>query len=145
MSKVRKAPSEIASKQIRRLQDSTTDIEAGINRVTVSPCDLAADNLDKAGDNYMKAIRSGKMERGLRAVTAAEWKKAALAKVDRIGQGIEESRAKLEQFHKQRNAAQDAIDAKLDAMPTRTIDDNIRRMVTQVKAMSELTFDKSQK
>lgn len=143
MGKVRRSPTSIAAKQIRRVQDSTKDIEDGINAVTINPCDLAADNLDAALDGYTKAVRSGKMERNLRAVTLPKWKAVTLAKVPRIAEGIAEAEPVLVQFHKQRNAWQDEIDAELEGMPTRTLGDNERRMLTQMRKMSEKSFDKS--
>ena len=143
MAKVRNNPQEIASKQIRRVQDSIPDIEAGINRVTVSPTELAAQNLEKAETNYVKSIRSGKMARNLRAVTLAEWKARTLAKIGRISSGIEESRTTLEKFHKQRNEWQNEIDSGLASIPTKSLEDSRRRMIFQMDAMAKKSFDKA--
>ena len=141
MSKVRKPPSEIAGKQIRRVQDAIPDIEAGIKRVKVNPCELAADQVDKAVANY--AASKGKMERNLRAVTLVKWQGKTLAKVGRISSGIEESRSTLEAFHKQRNDWQDEIDGGLSNMPKRTLEDSKRRMIYQMVEMNKKSFDKS--
>ena len=143
MAKTRKSPRDIASKQIRRVQDSIPDIEAGINAVAVSPTHLAAEQLDKAKANYIRAIDSGKTKRGLLAVDLATWKQKTLAKSGRISSGIEESRSKLEKFHTQRNVWQDEIDAGLKTMPQKSIEDSRRRMIFQMDAMAKKSFDKS--
>jgi hypothetical protein len=47
---------------------------AGINGVTESPTAKAAQNLDKAGANYMEAISSGRTAAALNAVSLGSWK-----------------------------------------------------------------------
>lgn len=138
-----KDPSAIAGKQIRRLTDAVPEIESGVKTVETSPTAQAAERLDVAKTNYVKAIDSGKMARNLRAVSLEEWREKTLAKVGRIGEGIAAAEAKLVQFHTQRNAAQVGIDRKLADIPQRTLADSIRRMTTQVTEMSKFSFDRS--
>ena len=141
MAKRRKDPSKIADKQISRLSSAVPEIEDGIQAVTESPTAKAADNLDKAKARYVAAIDSGKTAKRLRAVSLQDWQEKTLAKVTRVAEGVEASRGKIERFHAQRNAAQDRIDATLKTMPTRTLDDSIRRMTTQVREMANFEFD----
>jgi len=143
MAKLQRAPEAIAEKQIRRLQESTPDIESGINAVVDNPCEKAAEHLDDALAGYRKAIDSGKMKRNLLAVSLGDWKRKALAKVGRIGEGAEGARPVIVQFHKQRNAVQATIDATLEGLPRRTLADSERRMLTQMRAMAAFGFDKS--
>jgi hypothetical protein len=143
MAKAMKDPRRVAQKQIDRLSAAVPDIEAGVNAVQDSPTSKAADNLEKAADNYVKAIRSGKMGRNLRAVSLEEWKRKTTAKVNRIPEGARESMETIVAFHDQRNAKQSEINRELEGIPKRTLDDSIRRMTAQVKGMSEFSFDKS--
>tara|TARA_Y100000310_G_scaffold345357_1_gene464102 strand:+ start:150 stop:584 length:435 start_codon:yes stop_codon:yes gene_type:complete len=138
-----KDPTMIARKAIRNLSNAVPDIEAGINAVTESPTAKAADNLDKAGRNYMAAISSGKTARNLRAVSTEDWKRKTLAKVGRIPEGIAQAEDKLIAFHTQRNLHQKGIDAKLKGMAKNTLQDSANRMVTQMNEMAKFSFDKT--
>ena len=138
-----RTPSDIASKQVRRLSDAVEDIKAGVNAVTVSPTALAAANLDKARANYQKSIDSGKMERNLKAVSLESWKAKTAAKVNRIPEGIAAAVPTLIQFHTQRAAVQSGIDSQLSGMPSRTLTDGINRAVAQINGMAKFSFDKS--
>lgn len=140
-----KDPSAIAAKQIRNLTAAIPEVEAGVLRVTESPMAKAAERLDVAGTNYMKAIASGKMARNLRAVTTEEWQRKTVAKVGHIAEGIAAAEDRLVQFHTQRNAAQVGIDRELAGIPRRTLADSIRRMTVQVTSMSKFSFDKSKR
>lgn len=143
MAKAQKDPSKITEKQIRNVRNATDDIVAGVNGVTVSPTQLAADQLDKAKSNYIKAIDSGKTRRNLLAVGLEDWRERMLAKVGNIGTGVEASAKVIEEFHRQRNEAQKSIDNELAKIPTKSLADSERRMVTQMRGMAKMIFDKS--
>lgn len=143
MAKAMKDPAKIREKQIRNVRNATEDIIAGVNSVTVSPTHLAADQLDKAKANYIKAIDSGKMRRNLLAVGVEDWRERMLAKVGNIATGIEASGDVIEEFHRQRNEAQKAINNELAKIPTKTLADSQRRMITQMNGMAKMMFDKS--
>ena len=136
-------PADIAKKQIQNLSNATTYIESGVRSVTESPTGKAADNVQKALDGYKRAVESGKMAANLRAVSLEEWKAKTLAKVSRVAEGAEASINVIVAFHTQRAEWQKEIDAKLAAMPTRTLAENIRRMTEQVTAMAGKTFDRT--
>ena len=124
MAKMRD-PNAIANKQVERLAGSTSEIEAGISAVEESPTRKAAANLEKAGERYMEAIRSGRMKRNLEAVTVEEWRNKTLAKVGRIAEGARSSLPTIVAFHTQRNAHQETINRQLNDIPKRTLDDSI--------------------
>jgi len=131
---------DIVAKQISRTANAVDEVRKGVEAVTESPTEKAAQNLDKAGANYMKAIQSGKTARNLRAVSVGEWKSKTLAKVDRIPSGIAAAEGKLTQFHTQRAKHQETIDSKLGNMPKRTLSDSISRMTAQVTEMAKFQF-----
>jgi hypothetical protein len=139
----RRSAQDITEKQVRRLSESIPDVQAGINAVDVSPTAQAAEHLDKAQQNYVAAITSGRMAKNLRAVTLADWKESTLAKVDRIAPGAEASRGKIERFHAQRQDHQKRIDSELVKMPTRTKENMYARALHQMRRMSEFAFDKT--
>ena len=143
MAKAMKDPSKTTEKQIRNVRNATEDIVAGVNAVTVAPTKLAADQLDKAKANYIKAIDSGKTRRNLLAVGVEDWRERMLAKVGNIATGIEASKSVIEEFHRQRNEVQKAINNELDKMPTKSLADSQRRMIAQMNGMAKMVFDKS--
>tara|TARA_Y100000310_G_scaffold330007_1_gene400889 strand:+ start:136 stop:618 length:483 start_codon:yes stop_codon:yes gene_type:complete len=126
---------ETTEKQTRRLVESIPDIERGIARTTVSPTEKAAENLDKAKANFVRAIDSGKTKERLLAVSKEDWQRKTLAKVDRISTGISEAADRVEDFHVQRIAHQEGISRELDSMPTRTDSDMEARMLKQIRGM----------
>lgn len=131
---------EITEKQQRRLSESIPDVKRGIERVTESPTEKAAANLDKAKANYNKAIDSGKTAMRLKAVSLDDWKVATVEKVDRIATGIMGATAKIVGFHEQRQEHQTRIDGGLKSMPTRTASDMDQRMLFQIKEMRKLVY-----
>lgn len=132
---------QIVDKQVRNVTAALEDVRQGVEAVTVSPTQLAAQNIDKMRDGLLRTIESGKTAKRLRAVTLEDWKAATLAKIDRIPAGIEQARGKLTVFHEQRQRIQGTINTKLRDIPTRTLSDNIRRMTTQVQEMAKFSFD----
>lgn len=137
-------PVEIADKQISRVQDSEAAFRSGVERVSISPTELAAANLDKARQNYALSITSGKMGDRLKAVSLSSWKNSTLAKADRLISGITAAKGKIVDFQEQRQSWQDTIDRGLAAMPTKTLTENIARATYQMRQMSEFTFKPGQ-
>ncbi len=135
----------IAEKQINRTSAAIPDVEAGIRAVTESPTIKAAANLDKAVAGFQRAVASGKMARNLRAVTLPDWQEKTLAKVSRISEGVNASRAIIVAFHGQRASHQVKIDHDLDAIPNRTLEDGIRRATVQIRGMAGFSFDRSKR
>jgi len=134
------SPTDIADKQVERTRGAVEFFEKGVAAVTVAPTHLAAQNLDKAKDNYRDAVDSGRMGKRLEAVTLEDWQKSTLAKSGRIGEGVENARDKIIDFHTQRSEAQTRIDVILDKMPTRTPSEMEQRMLTQTRQMRKFQF-----
>ncbi len=88
--------------------------------------------------NVTKAINDGSWERGLRAVSLEDWKSAMIdVGVDRISTGTAKAQPKMEVFGEKLLAYEGGLQAKIKAMPDLTLEQNIQRMVTFIKGMSE--------
>ena len=88
--------------------------------------------------NLIKAVDSGKWERGLASVSLEDWKSAMIdVGVDRISTGTSQARNKMEAFGGKLLAYEGSLQAKVKTMPDLTLEQNIQRMVTFIKGMSE--------
>ncbi len=133
-------PQQFAEKWARRLQSAAPDITNGINRVDTSPTEKAAAKKDKMLTNLTQAVQGGKWEAGLRRVTLADWKKAAVEKgVPRIAQGASGAGPKVTNFASQLLPFQDTLVAQVKSMPDLTLEDSINRMVTFTRGMAKFT------
>ena len=131
-------PSEFQEKHARRLKASIEDVRRGIDRVTESPTDKAVAKQDKMLTNLTAAVSSGKWAAGLKRVSLEEWKrKARDIGVNRIAAGIDGAKEKVISFAEELLPHIDRQKAKIDAMPDVTLDDNINRMTTFIRGMSE--------
>lgn len=130
--------SEFQEKHARRLKAAVEDVRKGIDRVTANPCDLAAAKQDKMLTNLTASISSGKWAAGLKRVSLEEWKrKARDIGVNRIAAGIDGAKEKTIAFAEELLPHIDRQKAKIAAMPDVTLDDNINRMTSFIRGMSE--------
>lgn len=129
---------EFQEKHARRLKASVEDIRKGIDRVTENPCEKAAAKADKMLANLTTAVTSGKWAKGLQRVSLEEWKrKARDIGVNRIAAGIDGAQDKVIAFAEELLPHIDRQQAKIQAMPDVTLDDNINRMTTFIRGMAE--------
>lgn len=129
---------EFQEKHARRLKASVEDVRRGIDRVTENPCDKAAAKQDKMLTNLTAAVQSGKWAAGLKRVTLEDWKSQARdVGVNRIAAGIDAAKEKVVSFAEELLPHIDRQQAKIAAMPDVTLDDNINRMTTFIRGMSE--------
>lgn len=131
---------EFAEKWARRLQSATPDIERGINRVTVSPTQKAAEKQEKMLQNLTRAVQSGKWAAGLQRVSLNDWKQAAITKgIPRISQGVAGAQPKVAKFAAQLLAHQEGLQKEIESMPDLTIEDSINRMVAWTRGMAKFS------
>ena len=124
------------------LKGSTQRIVEGVQNVQVSPTAKAAKSLDKAKAGYTAAIDSGKMARKLNAVSLESWKASTLAKApQRISAGVDGAVPKMQEFARKLLPYLTQVQAKVQAMPNISLEDNIQRAVTQMREMAK--FDPS--
>lgn len=129
---------EYASKWKANLDNSVTRIKTQVAKVTVAPTLEAIKKKDKMKANLIKAVDSGKWERGLRSVSLEDWKNSMInVGVDRIPTGTANAEPKMKAFGEKLLAFEGSLQAKIKAMPDLTLEQNIQRMVTFVKGMSE--------
>ena len=135
-------PAEAHEKWKNRLTAAIPDVKAGIDRVTESPMAKAAKAEDKwiAGLNAAKA--SGKYRRGLLAVSLEEWKeKARDIGADRIIAGAAGAGAKQTAFYAKLFPFEEALQAKVNAMPNVSLADSVARSTAWITGMAG--FDKT--
>lgn len=136
MSKLTAA--EYQEKHARRLTAASDDVRKGIDRVTVNPCELAAAKQDKMLQNLTAAVQSGKWKAGLQRVSLQQWQdRAKNVGVGRIASGIAAAKDKVIAFAEQLLPHIDAGQNKIKTMPDITLEDNIARMVSFTRHMSE--------
>lgn len=130
-------PQQFQEKHARRLTAAVQDVKAGIDRVTVNPCELAAAKQDKMLANLTAAVNDGRWAAGLKRVTLEQWKaKARDVGAGRIAAGITAAKDKVIAFAEQLLPHIDAGQAKIANMPDITLEDNIGRMVEFTRHMA---------
>lgn len=129
---------EFQEKHNRRLKAATDDMRAGVERVTESPTQKAAQKADKMRANIVNAIDSGKWAAGLNRVTLDDWKSKMINKgVGRVAAGIDEAADKVEAFAAELLPHIDKVKGEVNRMPDVTLEDNIQRMTTFIRGMAK--------
>ena len=131
-------PEQFQEKHARRLKGATEDMRAGADRVTVAPTELAAKKIDKMKANIIKAIDSGKVERGLKRVSLEDWRtKYKEVGVDRVAAGIDASKDKVIAFASELLPFEDALQTSVKKMADLTIEDSVARSAAWIRGMSK--------
>ncbi len=131
---------EFQDKHARRLKAAVEDVRKGIDKVTESPTEKAAQKQDKMLSNLTAAVQSGKWAKGLKRVSLEDWKKKARdVGVNRIAAGIDAAKDKVISFAEQLLPYIDRQKAAISGMPDVTLDDNINRMNTFIRGMAQFT------
>jgi len=132
-------PAEFQEKHARRLKASVEDVRRGIDRVTESPTAKAASKQDKMLTNLTASVNSGKWAAGLKRVSLEDWKKKTRdVGVNRIAAGIDAASSKVVAFAEDLLPHIDRGQEKIKGMSDVTLDDNINRMTTFIRHMSEM-------
>jgi len=130
---------EYQEKHARRLKGAITDIQRGVERVTVNPCELAAAKADKMLAKLSEAVQSGKWATNLKKVSLDGWKEKMVQKgIPRISGGIDGAKDKVVAFAKVLLPHVDAGVDKIKKLPDLTIDDSINRAATFIRHMNEM-------
>jgi hypothetical protein len=128
---------EFQDKHARRLKAAVEDMRKGIDKVTESPTEKAANKQDKMLTNLTAAVQAGKWSAGLKRVSLDEWKrKARDIGVNRVAAGIDAAKDKVVAFAEELLPYIDRQKAQLATMPDVTLDDNINRMNTFIRGMA---------
>lgn len=129
---------EAAAKWGQRLKASTEDIRRGISRVQRAPGEAAVAKQDKLVAKFQESVASGRWANATRAVSLGEWQQAASEKgVGRIAAGVDSAQPKQAAMYGRLLAAVDSARARVDAMPSTTLEDNINRSATFQREMAK--------
>lgn len=121
-------PGAAAQKWSSRLSGATTEITAGVNKVTQAPGQQAAAKADKWFQNVTAA--KDKWKRNVASVSVDDWKQSMTnIGIPRIAQGAQAKQGKYTAFASSFYPHLDAGTAKVNAMPDTTFDQRIARMV----------------
>lgn len=132
----RVTPVEYAEKWARRTQAATPDYQKGIDRVTESPTEAAAQQVAL----YLQHVQeeAEKWQRRLRSVSLAEWKTAAKVKGGaRISSGVQGAQGKMATAAAVLLPIVDRVSAEVRAMPKGSIEERIARSAAYQRAMHQ--------
>ena len=133
-------PQRAAEKWVRNLSGSTQEIRDGVQAVTESPTEKAADQAEKYRLNTAAAVDSGKFQARLRGVSLEDWKRATLDKgIARIATGAAAAEGDVEDFFAELFPFQQRLQATIDAMPNTTLEDSIARQAAWTRGMAEFS------
>lgn len=138
---VKITPKESAALWAERLGGATARITLGVERVTEAPGAKAAAAQEKMLLKITEAINSGRWAAEVSRVTLPEWKKAMLEKgVPRIRSGATAAIPEMEAFCTALFSHIESEQAKLEALPSVTLANNVARMVQFVEGMADFTW-----
>lgn len=136
-------PQQIADKQVRRSQAAVQDYKDGIMNTKVNPMQQAAKAVDQWFAGVSKAYQDGTYVDNLNATPMSVWQDNAVKKGGAsYAPGVAAAQATIADFHTQRAAKQQQIDAQLASTPRGDLETNIGRMNTQVRSMAQFKFKK---
>lgn len=129
---VRSDPQSATAKWVANLQNATAAMTAGANRVTTSPGVLAA----QAADKWLAKVTQAKAKFAARvgSVTLEQWRTAYTTYgVNRVAQGAQAKQGKMLAFQTDWQNYLQSNMAKIDRMPTVTLQDGIAKAVAQIQ------------
>lgn len=125
-----------------RMQTAGTAYSDGIDAVTQSPMEAAANAKDAYAQGVNEAVASGRYERGLRRVSMSDWKKAAKEKgASRLASGANAAAGKVEKFFAVFGPKLMAITEQVRAMPKGTFEERQQRAIQMMNATHALKGD----
>jgi hypothetical protein len=130
---------EATEKWARRTKAATQDMRAGVERVQNNPAEAAMASMDKMLANFIDAIESGKVRRGLERVTLQQWKDRMInVGVGRVAAGVDNKGApKMDAFTREFFSHLEQVESELADMPSTTLEDNINRAVHVMRRNAE--------
>lgn len=131
-------PAEFANNWQSGSTNAVQKTIAGVNRVTESPTEKAADAVDRQVAGVQRAAQSGKTEAALRKVTLQEWKSKTAQKVgERMAGGVAAAKGKMQQFGEYLIPTLNSGMSTVNAMPATTFQERMQKMVAMATYMHE--------
>lgn len=111
---------------------------AGIQAVTVSPTELAAQNVDRQVAGVQAAAASGKTASRLRKVSLSSWQASSISKgVPRLASGAAAGAQKYQDFANKFYPVMAAASDQARAMPKGSIEDSLNRVRVVITAAQQ--------
>lgn len=124
----------VTEKWSRHATGAQTDYVNGVTAVTEAPGAAAAKQSQKAMANYAEAVQSGRWAKRTAGVTLEEWKDKTLnLGASRYTTGINAGVPKMQKFLTDFLPVQENIAARVRAMPSATLEDNIARSAAMIR------------
>jgi predicted transcriptional regulator len=137
---IKLTPQEYQQKHAARLKGSISDIQAGVNKVTVAPTQQAAAAQAKMLQNLTQAVSSGKWAARLKSVDLQTWQAATINKgLNRIASGIDGAQQKVIDFASQLLPFEASLQDQVSKMPNLTLEDSVQRATNWIRGMSKFT------
>ena len=126
-------PQEATRRWLNNLSAAGETIRQGVEAVSVSPTQQAAESADRFIQGVQESVASGKWQDCLRAVSLSDWKNAFVSKLSRIPTGARSAEPKMVSFF------QDFlpfVEREVSALPPRgSFEQNKARMLQMVDAL----------
>lgn len=135
---------QVAKQWSERMQAAGQRMKDGVNEVTVSPTEQAAQAKDLWIAGVQKAAQEGRFEEGLRAVSLSDWKAAMIDKgVANMQTGARAAVGKVERFMRDLLPYTQSVRETIRAMPRGTLADSKARAAAAIDLMA--AFRKSKR
>lgn len=140
-SKVKMSPQEVSDKWNKNYKNGLSNAVAGVQRVSESPMEKAAQAEDKMRANLMAAIDNGVWRNRLTKVSLADWQSKTATKLrERGGTGADQAMPKRQQFDQWMVNTLNGVLPEISSMPSMTLEDSKQRMLRLVDYMAEHRF-----
>lgn len=140
MAKTMQNPQQVAQAWANNLSAATQKITQGVQSVTVSPTQLAAQQSGAYLSGVQAAVSSGKWQNSLQAVSLSQWQQATITKgVPRIATGAQASVPKMTTFMQQLLPYVSQLQQSLQSTPRGSLEQNIARMNAWTRGMAQFS------
>lgn len=133
---------QIAAKWAANAQAAQQAMKDGVNSVTVAPGQKAA----AAKDSYVQGVTNAvnKWATNVASVSLGAWQQAMLVKgLPRVAAGVQAAVPKMQNFLTQFLPVVQQVQAQVQAMPSGNLENNIQRMVANVRGLANFQYKKN--
>lgn len=132
------SPNEAAAKWSRNLKAAKPSIIAGVNAVTSSPMEKAAQKADQYVAGVQAAAESGKWQAGLRSRSLGDWKTSMTGKgMQRLESGVQAAEPKVLAFQSEFLPFVAQVQQAVNAMPDNTESDRDQKMLENARRLRQ--------
>lgn len=130
----------VAQAWANNLSASTQKITQGVQAVTVSPTQQAAQQASAYLSGVQQAVSSNKWQNALMGVSLSQWQQATVTKgVPRIATGAQAAVPKMTAFMQQLLPYVNQLQQSLQATPRGSLEQNIARMNAWTRGMAQFS------